>query len=83
MTSPGLPIGIRIERPNTSSVRFSYFVRTRDWYFIQFGRRKSELYDVTADPEQIHDVADEHPALVQRFAEMIRSWSAENSGVSS
>ena len=60
-----------------------YFVRTRDWYFIQFGRRKSELYDMTADPEQIHDVADEHPALVQRFTEMIRTWSAENRGVSS
>ncbi|MFB6295867.1 MAG: arylsulfatase [Halobacteriales archaeon] len=45
-------------------------VLTERWRLI----RGEELYDIQADPGQEHDVADEHPAVVDRLRAAYEEW---------
>ncbi len=38
-----------------------------------------ELYDLSKDPMQLHDVAEEHPEIAAKMAFMLREWWEKNS----
>lgn len=54
-----------------------YAVRTADWKLILNAEPPSrELYDLRSDPQERHDVAARHPALVQALEQDLRAWKA-------
>lgn len=53
------------------------FVRTRDWHFLAYGDGPIELYSMTSDPEEEENVAEAHPAVVQRLRQRLRLWRKE------
>ncbi len=61
-------------------------IRTPEWKLIRFlqptiyGRSGVELYDVRADPEEQHDVADRHPEVVAELDGRLRHWVSAQLG---
>ncbi len=53
-----------------------FFVRTLRWYFILREIAPPELYAVGSDPEQLRNVAGEHPGVVRELTAEIRVWEA-------
>ncbi len=57
-------------------------IRTRRYKYIHarepdyHGRPEYELYDLKADPEEQHNLAEERPELVQRMERKLRAWCA-------
>ena len=51
-----------------------FFVRTPEWYFISRATSPPELYDVVADPEQMRNVAEDHPDVAEDLRQKIRVW---------
>jgi arylsulfatase A-like enzyme len=51
-------------------------VRRGDWKLVREHEGAWELYDVTADPTELHDLAPENPALVRELADAWQEWSA-------
>jgi N-acetylgalactosamine-6-sulfatase len=60
-SAPGSPAGIREGR----------------WKLIHPTRSRGEveLYDLSADPAESHNVATRHPEVVERLGERVRSWT--------
>ncbi len=57
------------------------FEKTRAWidnrYKLLFPKSKNasyELYDIVADKEESHDIALEHPEIVERMAAELKAW---------
>ena len=45
-----------------------------DWKAVRLGTKKPiELYDLKADLAEAHDVAAEHPEVVQRFEALLKN----------
>ena len=40
-------------------------------------RGKSELYDLSADPSESHNIAETHPEVVARLGKSLQAWVAE------
>ncbi len=61
-------------------------VRTPEWKYIRFlqttiyGRDGVELYDVVADPDEQHNVADEHPEVVAELGKRLDHWVSAQLG---
>ena len=61
-------------------------IRTPDWKLIRYeqptiyGRSGSELYDMRADPDEQHDVADRHPDIVAELDSRLRAWVGDQLG---
>lgn len=62
-------------------------VRTPEWKYLKFlqptiyGRDGVELYDVVNDPDEQHNVADEHPEVVKELGDRLNHWvSAQLAG---
>ncbi len=62
-------------------------VRTPEWKYIKFmqstiyGRDGVELYDLAEDPDEQHNVADDHPEVVARMGAQLQHWlSAQLAG---
>jgi arylsulfatase len=59
-------------------------VRTSDWKYIRcwdpgvYPRSEPELYNLAADPEEQHNVATSHPAVVAELDSLLMSWLAEH-----
>jgi hypothetical protein len=46
------------------------------WKYVEYSRRpglQSELYDLSADPRELKNLAADRPAEVARFSAMVRS----------
>ncbi len=61
-------------------------VRTPEWKYLRFlqstiyGRDGVELYDVVADPDEQHNVADEHPDVVAELGQRLDHWVSAQLG---
>ena len=51
-------------------------VRRGDWKLVREHGGEWELYDVTADPTELHDLAAENPVLVKELADAWAAWAA-------
>ena len=61
------------EQPNPD-----FAVRLGKWkLYTDRERRSPELYDVESDVEERHNVANEHPATVERLQQLVEQWRAE------
>lgn len=55
--------------------RGGYAVRTPRWYYVRYDEGgREELYDAVADPRQEHDVAGQHPDVIEQMDAHIRHW---------
>lgn len=52
---------------------FAQSVRTARWRFTRWSDGQTELYDHDQDPEELHDVTGQHPAVVEKLAGRIRT----------
>jgi arylsulfatase A-like enzyme len=52
-------------------------VRQDDYKLIKFGDEPTQLFDLAADIAEQHDVASEHPEIVQRLAAIYDAWNSE------
>lgn len=51
-------------------------IRDGDWKLLMNpDRSRVELYDIPRDPTQLHNVAPEHPEVVERLAAQLLRWS--------
>ena len=48
-------------------------IRTARWRFTRWSDGQTELYDHDTDPEELHNVAGQHPGIVKELAGQIRS----------
>ena len=61
-------------------------IRTPEWKLIRYyqptiyGRSGVELYDMRADPEEQHDVAERHPDIVAELDGRLRHWVSAQLG---
>ena len=54
------------------------FLRSERWRYVRYeGSGSDALFDLRADPEEQHDVSDEHPELVREFRARIGAWKRE------
>ncbi len=51
--------------------------RTREWKFIDNLNEPDELYDLQADPEELRNVAREHPDVVKQLRDQLRRRRVE------
>ena len=52
-----------------------YAVRTKQWKLITTpSEDKTELYDIGADPQEQHDIAEQHADVVNRLKAELRRW---------
>jgi len=59
-------------------------IRTRDWKLIYLPLREGvryELFDLKRDPEQLVDVAAQHPDVVRELRENLLAWMLSEPGV--
>lgn len=49
-------------------------VRDGDWKFMRFPDRPAELYDISMDEEEQHNLASEHPELIKKYYKMLSDW---------
>jgi len=59
-------------------------IRTREWKLIYLPLREGvryELFDLKRDPEQLVDVAAQHPAVVRELRENLLAWMLSEPGV--
>ncbi|MDO4549672.1 MAG: arylsulfatase [Planctomycetia bacterium] len=68
------PVG-RTELLLESSRRLSY--RTDQWFFVN-DNQKPELFDLSKDPSQKKNVAEEYPEVVQQFQERVKNILDKN-----
>ena len=47
-------------------------IRTARWRFTQWSDDQTELYDHDQDPEELRDVVDRHPEIVNELAKQLR-----------
>ncbi len=45
------------------------------WKLLKVGGRKTFLFDVVNDAEEKHDVADQHPEIVERLEKSLADWA--------
>jgi arylsulfatase A-like enzyme len=58
---------------------FTQAARMGDWKAVRLGSKKPiELYDMKTDLAEKHDVAADHPKVVQRFADFLKSARADS-----
>lgn len=56
----------------------SRIVRWKQWRAVIYAREKSwRLYDIVADPAENHDLAAEHPEILQSMIDRYEAWMAE------
>lgn len=62
--------------------------RTPEWNYSQVwkpeayeGTYHPQLYDLTKDPEELHDVADEYPDVVRQLSGKLKEYMASGEGV--
>jgi uncharacterized sulfatase len=48
-------------------------VRTDDWRFTRWSDGKTELYDHTTDPEELHNVSDKHPGIIKKLTATLQN----------
>ena len=53
-------------------------IRTRQWKLVAKENRPWELYDMQADRTEMHDLASEHPELVQQLSQQWDNWAARS-----
>jgi arylsulfatase A-like enzyme len=53
------------------------FLRNRRWHYLSYNDGRQALFDLEKDPDERHDIADEHSKLVERFRKRIRTWISE------
>jgi arylsulfatase A-like enzyme len=52
----------------------SHFLRSKRWAYMADNRgERPRLFDLASDPEELHDVAGEHPGLVRDFYETVQA----------
>ena len=59
-------------------------IRTPDWKLIYMPLREGvryQLFDLKKDPEQLVDVADQHPEVVKELRENLLAWMLAQPGV--
>ena len=54
-------------------------MRNGNWKLHLSRKRQGvvELYDLIADPSESENIAGDHPEVVNRLSEQLRSWAAE------
>ena len=63
----------------TSATGSAPAMRNGNWKLHLSRKRQSvvELYDLIADPSESENIAGDHPEVVNRLSEQLRSWAAE------
>jgi uncharacterized sulfatase len=51
------------------------FLRSRQWHYLWYDDGREALFDLTADPDEEHDVATRHPDVTRTSRERIRQWT--------
>jgi len=62
----------------TSNPKSEMGIRDGNWKLHHPNRHRGEveLYDVVADPTEAHNVAAQHPEIVQRLSKLVEQWNA-------
>jgi arylsulfatase/arylsulfatase A len=80
---PDRSIVLQAHRGNVPVIYHNFVVETPRWTLLNAsgfgldaprGAPKFELYDVTADPGEAHDVAAAHPEIVERLRQEYEAW---------
>jgi arylsulfatase A-like enzyme len=69
----GTAASLREDRPGEPGG--GSFVRTPRWHYLWYADGREALFDVTADPDEEHDVAQQHPDVAKRSRAQIRRWT--------
>ena len=65
-------------RENCATFEDTYCaLRTKQYKFIKTYNNQSELYDLQADPQESHNLIDQHPQLAQHLAMQLRQRTTE------
>jgi uncharacterized sulfatase len=65
---------IAVGQPRTPA-KHAYFVRSAKWHYVDYpNEEQQQLFDLHADPRELHDVAAEEPALIEDFRARIERW---------
>lgn len=59
----------------TRTTQVGYFVRSGQWHYVR--RKKEMLFDVVADPREVHDLAATRPEIVERLRGELEAWRTE------
>jgi N-acetylgalactosamine-6-sulfatase len=62
------------DRPPTNWCRWS--IRDGDWKLLTDGKERKELYRITEDEGEIHEIASQEPEIVNRLQGMLDAWKA-------
>ncbi len=49
-------------------------IRNEQWKLVQLGKKNWELYDLSSDPTECHDLADQHSEKVKELSEQWQKW---------
>ncbi len=52
-------------------------IRVGDWKLMRFPDRPAELFDLSVDPTEQHDLADQYPVLVRKLFSQQFTWEQE------
>lgn len=69
----GTAASLREDRPGRPGG--GAFVRTPRWHYLWYADGREALFDVSADPDEEHDVAQQHPDVAKQSRGRIRRWS--------
>lgn len=67
----------RIPGRDTNLARPLRAIREGDWKLVIEGTNPPELYALDQDPGEAHNVASEHPQIVERLRRSFQKWNAE------
>ncbi len=58
--------------------RFWHQIACRDehWKYLCVGRRKEFLFDLASDGHETHNIADQHPEILEKLRDASRAWAA-------
>lgn len=72
---------IKPELINLTTIAKHRMVRTKDYKLIYIPKRESieyELYDLAADPEELHNIAAQRPEIVALLKKRLFSWMSQD-----